>query len=436
VLAKAVTSARYAPDGRSLAITRRDGIDGSAIEFPIGTVLARGANVAYDSVRVSRDGQLVAVVEHDSPPDSRGRLLILDAKGNHLAESPIYPGIEGVAWSPSGGEVWFSEWTDLHALAPGTQDRRLFQSLLPLELRDVAVDGRLLVAPLDMRFSAYVGALTGAREELGWFDAAVVKSLSADGRAVAFLLGTGVGQDTDGYAAYIRTGRTPPIPVGHAFGMGVVPDGSAVVLLTAKPGLRVVSLGASPARDLPLGPLVELDRRDNIEITRDGTHAIVRAAEAKQPMRLYSIDLSGAPPPVPFGPALGPDVVRPRSHPVSPDGHWLALATASGIRLVPVGPTASTGKPVDLPIGADLTPLRFSSDSKGLFVQVGNTGAIERVDLAPPLRRTPVTRLDVLQPTRWVEIQVSADTSTVAYAFPRETADLYVIEPPSLAPKR
>ena len=105
-------------------------------------MVARGPGV-FEQVRVSRDGQSVAVVE----PMAGGawRIVIFDKHGNRLVESQPYPAIDGLAWSPDGREVWFSVATELHALGAGTQDRTLVRSMFALNLRDVAVDGRLLV---------------------------------------------------------------------------------------------------------------------------------------------------------------------------------------------------------------------------------------------------------------------------------------------------
>lgn len=428
-VAKAVAAASYSPDGGKLAVARLDDTGGSVVEYPVGTAIVRHPHFAYSDVRVSRDGTYVAVVEHDTPPDSRGRVLILDGAGKRVAESQIYPGIEGVAWSPDGTELWFSEWTDLRSLSVGKPERVLFQSFLPINLRDVAPDGSLLVAPLDARFGAFVGPLAGPKEQLGWYDAAVLKSLSYDGSTLAFLLGNGIGQNADGYASYVRKGRDAPVPIGNAFGLGLLPDASAIILLTAKPGLRYVPLTAGPSRDINLGPITELDRRDNFVITRDGTRAIVRAAEAGKPMRLYMFDLVGASPPTPFGPEHEADVVRARNHPLSADGAYLAFATTKGIRLVPT----TNGKTVDIPMPGEPTPLQFAPDGRSLLVQQARTGVIERVELKAPMRHTPAAKLDSLGPTRWVEATVSGDTSTIAYSFPRETADLYVIEPPAAA---
>jgi eukaryotic-like serine/threonine-protein kinase len=429
-VARRVTAASYSPDGTKLAIVRRDGNDGSVIEYPVGTLILRHPRFAYSNVRVSRDGRYVAAVEHDTPPDSRGRLLILDDKAHRVAESRIYPGIEGGAWSPDGSEVWFSEGTALHAFAPGKPDRTLFQSFLQINLRDVAPDGRLLVAPLDARYGAYVGPLTGPKQQLGWFDAAVIESVSYDGSAVAFLLGTGIGHNADGYTSYVRKGQSPPVPIGNAFGLGLLPDASAVILLTAKPALRYVPLTAAPSHDIKLGPITELDRRDSFAITRDGKRAILRGAEANKPMRLYAFDLTGAAPPTPFGPELAADVVRPRSHPLSHDGRYLALATTTGLRIVPVSGDA---RPFDIPLSGEPTPLAFTPDGKSLLVQLGNTGTIVRVELTPPMRHSTVVKLEVITPTRWIQVVTSGDVSTIAYSFPRETADLYVIEPDAAA---
>jgi hypothetical protein len=71
-----VISADFAPDGKSLAVTRL--ISRKAqLEFPIGKALfSTGGYIDY--VKVSPDGKRVACVEHPVFDDDRGWVVVVD----------------------------------------------------------------------------------------------------------------------------------------------------------------------------------------------------------------------------------------------------------------------------------------------------------------------------------------------------------------------
>ena len=115
-----------------------------------------------------------------------------------------------------------------------------------LQLRDVAADGRMLIAPSDTRYRMYKRMnpdYGNPRDEpIDWLDESVAKSLSSKGDVLAFLQIADAGLTPDGYAAFVRRGRDA-VQVGNAFAIGLVPDGSAAVLLCGA--------GAPPASSPP-----------------------------------------------------------------------------------------------------------------------------------------------------------------------------------------
>ncbi|MCX5747332.1 MAG: serine/threonine-protein kinase, partial [Proteobacteria bacterium] len=166
-----VEDASFSADGKSFAIIRALDDATYALEYPIDKPIYRPTTGRLEAVRMSRGGAYLAVVETDAPPQTSGRLLILKPDGTVVARSTTYDGIDGVAWSPSDGEVWFAEGSRLRALDLAGGDRVLHRSALPLRLRDVARDGRILVAPTTLRARTLLGSPAQNKwKNVGWFD--------------------------------------------------------------------------------------------------------------------------------------------------------------------------------------------------------------------------------------------------------------------------
>lgn len=100
-----VVSADWAPGGSEMAVVRE--VAGQyQVEFPLGKVIYK-AGTWIDSIRVSPRGNVVGFVQYGTGGD-RGKAIILDREGRKIAESSrAFPSIEGLAWAPSGYEVWF-----------------------------------------------------------------------------------------------------------------------------------------------------------------------------------------------------------------------------------------------------------------------------------------------------------------------------------------
>jgi hypothetical protein len=431
-LAKQISVAAFGADDDTLAVVRNDGA-GMTLEYPIGKVIARRDTSAFRIVRVSRDGSRLAVVEQTAPPDTRGHVIVFDRAGKELARSADYAGVEGLAWSPDGREAWFSTDNVLRAIAPGAPDRVVLRDSLQLSLLDVAPapDGRILVAPTDMRVYAFAGAPAGPRTAIGWRDSAHVLSISRDGGMFALLEAVDGDVTPDGYGVYVRHGDQPPVPLGHAFNIQLVPDGSAALLLCgARAPLRLVPIGAGVEKDVHVAPVAHFDLATEPVVSEDGKHVYARGAVEGQPMRLWAFDLAGDAPPQPIGPAHidAPDVEQYLYFAVSPDGAWLALPGSSGVRLVP---TTGAGKERALPAPRAESPIRFSADGKSLFAwpNHGWPRSIARIDVATGARKD-VAAIDVPDKPERVHVHVSGNAEVIAFSYKIEPSDLYVLEKP------
>ena len=99
--------ADWSPDGSSLAIVRNVG-GKDRLEFPIGKVLYETSGW-ISHPRFSPKGDRLAFIDHAVQGDSIGSVAVVDLNGNKknlTAEAP--GGAMGLAWSPSGDEIWYT----------------------------------------------------------------------------------------------------------------------------------------------------------------------------------------------------------------------------------------------------------------------------------------------------------------------------------------
>jgi hypothetical protein len=105
-IADDVEYADWSPDGASIAIVRRVG-GKVRLEYPHGKVLYETAGWVSHP-RVSPDGKLVAFVDHPYERDDDGFIAIVDQAGKKNTLTGEFVSAQGVAWRPTGNEVWFT----------------------------------------------------------------------------------------------------------------------------------------------------------------------------------------------------------------------------------------------------------------------------------------------------------------------------------------
>jgi hypothetical protein len=99
-------------------------------------------------VRVSPDGNQVALFHHPPNFDDRGELMVFDRSGKSRTLSSGWESLEGLAWSPSGHEIWFSatvtgEQYCIHAVSLSGKDRTVYCGTAPTRILDIASSGRV-----------------------------------------------------------------------------------------------------------------------------------------------------------------------------------------------------------------------------------------------------------------------------------------------------
>ncbi len=368
-----VEDADWSPDGENLAVTHI--VQGKyRVEFPIGNVLYESsARVRW--ARVSPDGIRVAFVDHVLSHDDRGAICVIGRNGDRKTVlSDGWSSVSGLAWAPSGHEIWFTAATfgataSLYAVNLSGDVRLLARSANRLAIRDVDRNGRVLLAESSYRMRiGSVESASGSDRDLTWLDGSVVTDVSADGGTI-LINEQEAGGGTPLYAVYVRkTDGSPAVRLGDGFAPALSPDGkwAAALLLRSPPSIVLLPTGIGQARTLNVPKLTEYHA---VRWYPDGGRLLVAASEPGRGVRLWTLDLaSDIPRPVSAEGFSIPSFGRP----ISPDGTQVATFDASGrLWLLPLNGREPSG-PIE-GFGASTLPIGWTADSRSLFFFRGGT---------------------------------------------------------------
>ncbi|MGA7566351.1 MAG: hypothetical protein WBW53_09800 [Terriglobales bacterium] len=171
---------------------------------------------------------------------------------------------QGLAWSPSGDEIWFSA----TAVESGTPERPICAVNLKgkvrvvasapiyLQLQDIASDGRILLTTVAFTTSVGTGeAKSGRLHELSGVMHRWLGAISPDG---SMLLVNGFDTNTSSsYQLYLQSADdSPPVLIGEGSGAGLSPDGkSAVAVDVPHPeNLLIIPTSVGNSRKLQAPP--------------------------------------------------------------------------------------------------------------------------------------------------------------------------------------
>ncbi len=234
MIASDAKAADWTPDGRDLALVREHGPD-STVEFPAGHAVYTSQGW-IDCLRVSPRGDRVAFLEHPVRDDTAGYVRIVDRSGRTEALTQQLSSAEGLAWSPSGNEIWFTASKNgarevLYAVSKAAKLRQVSDTPSSLRLLDIARNGRVLLATDDTR-QMMMAAFHGdkAETDLSKFDASHVDDISSDGNLVLFTeSGDAAGQH---YEAYLHNHKLrDTCAIGFGRGLAISADGNAVLTI-------------------------------------------------------------------------------------------------------------------------------------------------------------------------------------------------------------
>jgi len=419
-----VRCADWSPDGSELAIVRRvEGID--QLEYPAGKVLDK-TDGYFGDVRVSPDGERVAYTDHPTWGDNQGNVAVVDRSGKKTTLAKDFESIQGLAWSPRG-EIWFSapggtEGSYIHAVDLKGNRRVVFAGIEPMELFDLAPDGRALVGSQHTQREG-TALLEGWTEPRPLIVPGEVSEalISSDGRTAIVLNHLAPGYET----LAIHADRPGAVHLFSGNGLSVTRDGSHV-LVSSVGGetLHVVPIGLGAAREVP-----NPEKLSYLGVARwlpDGKRYAVAARKGSEPSRGYVVDATtggarafGAPG-VQWNLFLQP--------PVSPDGSVVVLQDVEGaMQRWPI----DGGDPLPIPgLLEGESPLSFSEDGRALFVAGRSIPIpIVKLDLASGVRTPWMT----LAPTdaaglRYATVEMTPDGKHWVLAVSKLLTDLYVVE--------
>jgi Tol biopolymer transport system component len=421
-----VCDADWAPDGQSMAVVRAPGWR-YRLEYPVGKVLYETSGW-ISHPRVSPEGDLVAFLDHPIFGDDRGSVALVDRAGNRKTLTPEWGSTQGVAWSRSGGEIWFTAAQNglsraLYAVTPKGRLRQVAAAPGGMLLQDISRDGRVLFAQQNVRLGL-LALLPGETQprDVSSLDWALEPILSGDGKTLVYTeQGEGGGED---YSVYLRRlDGSPSVRLGEGDARAISPDGQFVLstlIRTSPPQMVLLPTGAGQPKPLPT------DAISHAEATflPDGRRILFVGREPGRPPRDFIQDLeAGAPR------AVTPEGVTGTV--ISPDGRAVVVSGPDGeLALHPL----EGGPPHPIPgLRKEDRPLRFSSD--GRFLYVGGPGnelpaRVDRVDVASG-RRELVRELSPRDPAATSSLlclAISPDGRTLVYLDVEALGRLYLAE--------
>jgi dipeptidyl aminopeptidase/acylaminoacyl peptidase len=419
-----VSVADWGPDGGSLAVVRIDGAK-PRLEFPIGKVLYT-SDTHISALRVSPNGDRVAFVE--SGPGTSDRVRVVDLSGKATTLVTTDGSGLGVAWSPRGDEIWFTEWGLVRGVTLAGKHRVLARGPGPITINDVSPDGRVLVT-MAQWYRALIVAGPGEKRErdLAWFEWARLAVLSRDGNTILFSdRGRDAGSPIPEHAYLRRTDGSPAVRLGEGHPLALSPDGQWAISALPSSSARCLLLPTGPGEPKPL-PVGNLNCLYATWFP-DGKRLLVIGAEPGQPVRGFVQDLEGHDqrPLIPEG--FG---VYATGGEVSPDGKLVFAADSQGkIVLFPVdgGPhrPVAAVRPHEVPAG-------WGADSRSLYVYLMEGDlpvTVDRIDVRSGRRE----RFKEITPPASAafggidKVVVTPDASAYAYDYGQYLCILYVIE--------
>jgi Tol biopolymer transport system component len=381
-------------------------------------------------LRFSPQGNRIAFLNHPRIGNNDGSVEVVDLSGHKTTLAADRKGLKGMAWSPSGDELWFSSSANrspvLSAVTLSGKERVVLQTPGWTEIMDIAPDGRVLLLRQNPRTNIiYRSPGVSNGRSLSWFDWSTSADLSSDGKTLLFYeWGEASGglpivykRDTEGREA---------VRLGEGKALALSPDQKWVLALKAGSPQQLILLptGAGESKALP---------RSGVEDYYSGSwfpdgKKILFAGETSDHMpRSFVQDVDG-------GEARVIATVGMRATLVSPDGKRLAAyGPRADYYLVP----ADGGSPEPIhgtEFGDEL--IQWSDDGRFLYVRSIDESVVKlfRIDLLSG-RREPWRTLEVPDNVGFIGLEtgpgatrVTPDGKSSIYTFWQARGELYIAE--------
>jgi eukaryotic-like serine/threonine-protein kinase len=425
-----VADADWAPDGVHMAVVRAPQWR-YRLEYPEGKVLYETSGY-ISQPRVSPKGNAIAFADHPLFGDDRGSVAVVNLAGKKTTLSDGWESVQGIGWSPSGNEVWFTaaragSARSLYAVTLSGRQRPVLTTPAGLELQDISRDGRVLLIQTNARIG-FLGLLPGeARErDLSGLEWSYSPILSNDAKTVVYTEQGEAGGA--GYSVYLRRlDGSAPVRLGTGIALAISPDGKWVLtsqILTTPGTTELLPTGAGQPITFPKD---SIDRSSASfgAFLPDGKRILFTGNETGRPPRVFVQDIAGgaATPVTPEG-VVG--------WLVSPDGKSvLTQKLGQGFALTPLegggSPQSVAGlEPTDM-------PLKWTGDGLSLFLGSSKDtfpARVYRLDMATGRRKVwkEFMPSDPTGITGIFPAAISADGKTILFGFGHRLSDLYIAE--------
>jgi eukaryotic-like serine/threonine-protein kinase len=421
-----VEEADWSPDGSEMAVITGNPRELTLqLEYPIGKVLIPETGNWMSGMRISPDGKRVAYFRHPENDDDRGDVMVIDRDGKQTTISSGWESLEGLAWAPSGNEVWFSGATSgeeycIRAATLSGKTRTMYCGTSPTMIQDALPNGRSLVSSEDTRASMeFVEHGQTEGRDLSWLDNVYNPRLSRDGSIVSFTDQSSRGGSE--YSVYVRkTDGSPAVKIGGGeFASDISPDGKWVLLFRADDPQQRIQI-------VPVGPgQPKVLRWDGFVPNwgmwfSDGQRILFGGDQKGQGSGTYVTDRNGAVPKL-----ITKDGFRWPL--VSPDGRSTIIIHDEKQELLIIGESA----PKEIPgVTAEDFVIAWSTDPKLVYVQAidGATRQINKLNLETGKRETwqvwkPKDPAGLAPPT--VPPAITPDGSKMMFAQRKQLSTLY-----------
>jgi serine/threonine protein kinase/Tol biopolymer transport system component len=425
-IADGIEYADWSPDGSSLLIVRRIG-GRQTLEYPMGKVLYETA-AWVSHPRISPDGKLVAFIDHNFTRDDAGSVAVVDLAGKKKTLSQQFISAQGLAWSRSENEIWFTATTsgssrELRAVTLSGKERLIYLGTGTMTLHDISKDGRVLFTRDDWR-AGMTGVAPGETKErdLSWHDWTVPRDLTDDGKMVSFDETGEAGGETG--EIYVRgTDGSPAVRLSDGSAPSLSPDGKWVLgrSFSVQYGLLQLPTGAGESRTIQTGDV----QVHQAFFFPDARHILEVGNQQGHGLRLWMQD-SQSGDPQPFSPE---GVTTSYRTCISPDGKQVAARDPEGgITIYPV----AGGKPMPVPNArSGQMPAQWTADGRGLLVGAAEVPTrVFIIDLATGQRK-PFRTFSPVDPTGLFDTfppNFSRDLKSYVYSYTRILSDLYIVD--------